>query len=76
VPKIDGQESSFDEDEGTIVTKLALGNWKPQVHFIWDIILDQLLSTPKSPNASRASFQEFFRLVVDGSLVLLLAIWA
>lgn len=38
------------------------------MHFVWDIILDQLLSNPKSANLSRASFQEFFRLVVDGLL--------
>jgi|ERR1700691_2370381 DNA polymerase phi len=63
-----GQESTLDENEGPNGTKSALGNWKPQVHFVWGIILDQLLSNPKSANLSRASFQEFFRLVVDGSL--------
>lgn len=58
------QESSQDEDEGT-GSKPALGNWKPQIHFVWDVILDRLLSS-KSTNASKASFQEFFRVVVDG----------
>jgi len=39
-----GQESTLDEDKGPNDAKSALGNWKPQVHFVWDIILDQLLS--------------------------------
>jgi len=63
-----GQESTLDEDKGPNDAKSALGNWKPQVHFVWDIILDQLLSNSKSTNLSPVSFQEFFRLVVDGLL--------
>lgn len=61
------QESSLDDEDGSNGTKSALGNWKPQVHFIWDIILDQLLGD-RSSNSSGASFKEFFRVVVDGLL--------
>ncbi|KAI0086629.1 DNA polymerase phi-domain-containing protein [Irpex rosettiformis] len=40
------------------------GSWKPQVHFVWNLLLDEVLS---SENAY-ASFPEFFRILVDESL--------
>lgn len=60
------QESNLDEDEGTDAAKSAFGNWKPQVHFAWDIILDQLLFDRTPSETTKLSFQEFFRVVVDG----------
>ena len=60
------QESDADEDEETDVPKS--GSWKPQVHFVWDTLLDQVL--PQSPQsaarAPKGSFPDFFRIVVDG----------
>lgn len=41
--------------------------WKPQLHFSWDIILDNLLSTEQI-NPSTRNFQDFYRIVVDESL--------
>lgn len=40
--------------------------WKPQLNFAWDIILDQLLPGPNSQRPAKGSFQDFFRVVVDG----------
>jgi DNA polymerase phi len=42
------------------------GGWKPQLHFVWDTILD-LYFTEEIPAPSLGStFQDFFRIVVDG----------
>ncbi|GJJ11974.1 hypothetical protein Clacol_006212 [Clathrus columnatus] len=46
-------------------------NWKPQLHFVWDVIFDiyfppeNVLSNIKH----KASFPEFFKVVVDDSLL-------
>ncbi|KAJ7219138.1 DNA polymerase phi-domain-containing protein [Mycena pura] len=48
--------------------KLAAGSWKPQLHFVWTVVLDQLLPGPNSRVVTKGSFQEFFRVVVDESL--------
>ncbi|KAM5542581.1 hypothetical protein V8D89_003542 [Ganoderma adspersum] len=62
------KESDTDEDEETDIPKS--GSWKPQVHFVWDTLLDQVL--PQSPQsaarAPKGSFPDFFRIVVDESL--------
>lgn len=58
------QESDADEDQETDVPKS--GSWKPQLHFVWDVLLDQLLSKDGSARASKGTFLEFFRIVVDG----------
>ena len=44
--------------------------WKPQVHYAWDVLLDELLPAEGSGKTPKGSFQEFFRIVVDGTLVL------
>jgi len=36
------------------------------LNFAWDIILDQLLPGPNSQRPAKGSFQDFFRVVVDG----------
>lgn len=53
------QESAIDKE----VESKKSANWKPQLHFVWDVILDQLLDNPES---TAGTFQEFFRVVVDG----------
>lgn len=60
------QESDADEDEETDLPKS--GSWKPQVHFVWDLLLDRVLpqSAAQGDRAPRAAFPEFFRIVVDG----------
>ena len=54
-----------DEEEGISVAG-STGSWKPQLHFVWDIIFDEYFSDKRSDAAGRAPFQDFFRVVVDG----------
>ena len=43
------------------------GSWRPQPHFVWDIIFDAYFPQTSAPGlAGKVSFQEFFRVVVDG----------
>lgn len=58
------QESSHEDDENE-GSKSVAGGWKPQIHFAWKAILDRFLAS-ESP-APPVSFQEFFRVVVDGT---------
>ena len=59
------QESSVDDDEESDLPKT--GSYKPQVHFVWDMLLDAVLAT--AVHESKSSFPEFFRIVVDGSFI-------
>ncbi|TFK42972.1 DNA polymerase phi-domain-containing protein [Crucibulum laeve] len=61
------KESTTEEDSKD-VPKAPSGSWKPQLHFVWDVLLDQLLPGPNASRTSKGSFQEFFRIVVDESL--------
>ncbi|KAJ7740748.1 DNA polymerase phi-domain-containing protein [Mycena maculata] len=56
------------EADSESVPKSAASSWKPQLHFVWSFILDQLLPGPNSTVFTKGSFQEFFRVVVDESL--------
>ncbi|KAH9842530.1 DNA polymerase phi-domain-containing protein [Rhodofomes roseus] len=60
------RESNVDDDEESDVPKS--GAWKPQVHFVWDMLLDRLLSPPAQKGSNTAPFPDFFRIVVDESL--------
>ncbi|KAG6821076.1 hypothetical protein H0H93_007235 [Arthromyces matolae] len=63
------KESAVEDSEGKEAPKTAAtANWKPQLHFVWDVILTQLLPGPNSSHSPKGSFQEFFRIVVDESL--------
>ncbi|KAJ6455722.1 DNA polymerase phi-domain-containing protein [Mycena sanguinolenta] len=62
------KETTTEADAENGIPKSAAGSWKPQLHFVWGIILDQLLPTPNSVVFTKGSFQEFFRVVVDESL--------
>ncbi|KAJ7109235.1 DNA polymerase phi-domain-containing protein [Mycena epipterygia] len=61
------KETATEADTENGVPKSAAGSWKPQLHFVWGIILDQLLPGPNSAVFTKGSFQEFFRIVVDES---------
>ncbi|KAK2460593.1 hypothetical protein APHAL10511_007063 [Amanita phalloides] len=56
------ESGAYEEDED--VFKLGTSIWKPELHFVWDIILDHCLLHSKS----ESNFQEFYRVVVDESL--------
>jgi len=63
------QETDSNDEE--IGPTTSTGSWKPQVHFVWNIILDgYFLNDPKSFSGAtgQAPFQEVFRVVVDGQL--------
>jgi DNA polymerase phi len=48
------------------VAKIPGRAWKPQVHYVWNELLDNLLPPVASGRSPAGSFQEFFRIVVDG----------
>lgn len=57
-----------DEEEGVKVAE-STGSWKPQLHYVWNTILEAYFPSSQSPpNSAQASFQDFFRVVVDESL--------
>ncbi|KAL5490426.1 POL5 [Sanghuangporus weigelae] len=59
-------KTSFPEGVEDDAAKHAVGPWKPQLHFVWDVILNELLPTEGS--TSSGSFQDFYRIVVDETL--------
>ncbi|KAF7322861.1 hypothetical protein HMN09_00065500 [Mycena chlorophos] len=63
------KESAVEPDVQNSTIKSAAGSWKPQLPFVWDVLLDQLLPQSNQPAvATKGSFPEFFRVVVDDSL--------
>ena len=58
------QESEIEDDEGG--GKIPGRAWRPRVHYVWDELLDELLPPDGSGRSPAGSFQEFFRIVVDG----------
>ncbi|KAF8522098.1 DNA polymerase phi-domain-containing protein [Hysterangium stoloniferum] len=61
------------EDDSTVAAKSkSPAAWKPQLHFVWNMILD--IYFPLDPNTAqskipRASYPEFFKVAVDESLL-------
>jgi DNA polymerase phi len=65
------EQESDDVDDGEESNKLSTGSWKPQLHFVWDILLERLLpASGSSSEKKNGSIQDFFRIVVDGKLEL------
>ncbi|KAG5652336.1 hypothetical protein H0H81_005357 [Sphagnurus paluster] len=62
------KESTIDDEDDQNIPKASASNWKPQLHFVWDVILEQLLPGPNAAKARQGSFQDFFKIVVDESL--------
>lgn len=61
------KDLQVDEDEDVDVATAKASTWKPQVHFVWDMLLDEVLSSD-SGQSTEKSFPEFFRVLVDESL--------
>ncbi|ORY24385.1 DNA polymerase phi-domain-containing protein [Naematelia encephala] len=58
-----------DSDDEEVGSTSSTGSWKPQLHFVWSIIIDTYFpSSSSSVPQGFAPFQEFFRVVVDESL--------
>ncbi|TFK27400.1 DNA-directed DNA polymerase, partial [Coprinopsis marcescibilis] len=63
------KEAVVEDEAQKDVIKAPSSAWKAQLHFAWDVILDQLLPGPNDPKGqTKGSLQEFFRVVVDESL--------
>lgn len=46
---------------------ITTGSWKPQLHFVWDILLDVYFARDGSAGIQdKTPFQDFFKAVVDG----------
>ncbi|KAL4076956.1 DNA polymerase phi-domain-containing protein [Scleroderma yunnanense] len=58
------KESAVDDDS----PNTGVGSWKPQLHFVWDVLFDCLLPPPDSKQSPQGLFREFFRVVIDESL--------
>ncbi|KAH7889259.1 DNA polymerase phi-domain-containing protein [Phlebopus sp. FC_14] len=59
------KESAVDDEDSS---NANTGSWKPQIHFVWDVIFDRLLPPAGSEIPTQGSFRDFFRIVVDESL--------
>ena len=62
------QECPSDDDNDDEKVKVASRSWKPRLHFVWSYILDWLLPSSDDASSSKGSFEEFFRVVVDGMI--------
>ncbi|KAH9048219.1 DNA polymerase phi-domain-containing protein [Lactarius hengduanensis] len=62
------RETGFEGEGDNAVVTVPGRAWRPQVHHIWDELLDQLLPLEGSGHTPKGSFPEFFRVVVDESL--------
>lgn len=61
------QDFSVDEEDESGAPKPKSGAWKPQVHFVWGVLLDDILGKVGATNTADGSFPEFFRILVDGA---------
>lgn len=61
------QDFSMDEEDESEAPKTKSGAWKPQVHFVWNVLLDDLLPKSDATTTTDGSFPEFFRILVDGT---------
>lgn len=64
--KILKETDSEDEESGATIQ--STGSWKPQLHFVWDMILDSYFSTKSTMSPGQAPFEALFHTVVDESL--------
>jgi DNA polymerase phi len=67
------QETDVDGDEEGVGSS-STGSWKAQLHFVWSLIFDTYFIS-SVPQTGRAPFQDFFRVVVDGTSPMLSAAW-
>lgn len=59
------QETDVEGDEEGAGSS-STGSWKAQLHFVWSLIFDTYFTSSVS-QTGRAPFQDFFRVVVDGT---------
>jgi len=59
------KESTGDEETDGQGTKRK-GSWNARLPFVWSLILDVYLSEKDNEQVGRTSFEEFWKIVVDG----------
>lgn len=65
--KVLKESSSTSNDESGELAQQT-GNWHPQLHFVWDIVLDEFTGDSKvEVHDSRDNFEDFWKVVVDGT---------
>jgi DNA polymerase phi len=58
------KESSSPEGEGQAK---QTGNWNPQLHFVWGMIVDQYVAGARAGDEDVADeFEKFWKVAVDG----------
>jgi DNA polymerase phi len=62
------KETGFEGEGDNGVVRVPGRAWRPQIHHVWDELVDQLLPLEGSGHAPKDAFPEFFRIVVDESL--------
>ncbi|KAK7054956.1 DNA-directed DNA polymerase [Paramarasmius palmivorus] len=62
------KETAVDDHSGD-QAKATAGSWKPQLHHVWNMILDTLLPPLDGEAQKKSNFPEFFRVVVDGMYI-------
>lgn len=60
------KDSASKEYTGDEETKNSSSPWKPQLHFVWDAVLDFIVPPDISATNTR-TFENFYRIVVDGA---------
>ena len=63
------ESSSPDESDPTTKHAKQTGNWNPQLHFVWDVVLAQYAKAVKTDvNGIQIDFENFWKVAVDGTL--------
>jgi DNA polymerase phi len=62
------KESSSTGGKENVEVAQQTGNWHPQLHFAWDIVLDECIESTKAGlhDSTSAHFMDFWKVAVDG----------
>jgi len=61
------ESSPNDDGPATIKQAKQTGNWNPQLHFVWGIVLSQFATAAQQKQSGVASdFENFWKVAVDG----------
>lgn len=66
------KESSNDEDSDKTKQAKQTGNWNPQLHFVWKVVLAQYAAAAKEKkHGIKSEFENFWKVAVDGIISVL-----
>ena len=61
------KESSNDDDSDKTKQAKQTGNWNPQLHFVWKVVLAQYATAAKEKkHGIKTEFENFWKVAVDG----------